>query len=102
MTGNPRERRLTSLDITSSGNTVKVEIGDHDTLSIHIRGDVSEPYSLDIRDASEGAWIEDVKTFSGSADYDDTSDRGEAWVRIRNTGGNGSGSDSADVLITAS
>jgi hypothetical protein len=99
---NPKERRKTDLDITSSGNSIILEISDYSDFGLHIRGDASEPYSVDVRDADEGSWMQDVETFSGTADYDSTSTRPEAWVRVRNTGGNGTGSDTADVYISAS
>lgn len=100
MTGNPRDIR-TDISIETSGQEAVLEIGEKKDVDIHIRGDATEAYDIQVRDTDEGSWLT-VDSVSASADYDKAYTRGEAWVRVTNTGGGNTATDTADVYISAS
>lgn len=90
-----------SIDIETSGGEVTLKLHGRTLLSIHIRGDGAADYALDVRDSQEGAWMQDVSSFTGTADYDTIEELGVSEVRLRCTTGTATAGQSADVFLSA-
>jgi hypothetical protein len=91
-----------SIDIQNAGNAVALRLLGADTVDVHIRGDDTADYAVDVR-TNGGDWIENVRsTYSGSADYDDVLKTGADELRLRCTSGTATAGDTATVTLMAS
>jgi hypothetical protein len=91
-----------TIDIETSGNAVALRLLDNNIVDLHIRGDATADYAVDVR-TNGGSWIQGVRSgYTGSADYDDVLETGAEEIRIRCTNGTGSSGDSATITLMAS
>jgi len=91
-----------TIDIEASGNTVALRLLDNNIVDVHIRGDATADYAIDVR-TNGGTWIQGVRSgYSGSADYDDVLETGAVELRIRCTNGTATAGDSATITLMAS
>ena len=96
-----KKENADTIDIETAGNTVEVETLGATVLSLAIRGDGSASYAIDAKLTRGGTWIQDVDTYTGSADYDATITTGYPKLRVRCTSGTTTAGDSADVTLSA-
>jgi len=90
-----------TIDIENAGKTVEILLQRSTVVSLHIRGDGTAEYEIDVK-KRQGTWFENAGTsYNGSADYDDVFDTGAYAIRVRCVTGTGSANDSADILLTA-
>ena len=90
-----------TIDIENSGNSVSLDTKGHTIVDVHIRGDSTADYAVDVK-SRDGSYVEAVTSgYSGSADYDDVLERGAKYVRIRCTSGTGSAGDQATISLFA-
>lgn len=88
-----------TIDIETSGNAVPLGLQGHTLVGIHIRGDATADYAVDVK-RRQGEWLEGTTTYSGSADYDDVLEEPAHELRVRCTSGAGAG-DTATVTLIA-
>lgn len=91
-----------AIDIETAGNAVALRLLGASIVDVHIRGDGSANYAVDVR-RNGGDWLQDVQgSFSGNADYDDVLETGAEEIRIRCTSGTATAGDSATITLMAS
>ena len=89
-----------TIDIENSGNAVQLDTKGHTIVDLHIRGDGTAEYAVDVK-SRDGSWVKGVTSgYSGSADYD-VLERGAKDVRIRCTSGTASANDTAEISLLA-
>lgn len=89
-----------TISIDAAGNAAPLRPLGHATVSINIRGDAPADYAVDIK-TNSGSWIQDVITYSGSADYDDVIEQPADDLRVRCTSGTAGSGDEATVTLIA-
>jgi len=92
-----------TIETTSSGNAVALDISGRTELFIHINGNAGNEFQVDVR-RTGGSWIQNVgSSFTGSANYTTESRTVAAQeVRIRCSSGSGGSSDTATITLMAS
>lgn len=89
------------IDIENAGGSASIRLLGATTVSMHVRGDAAAEYQWDAR-LRGGDWIQNVgPEYSGSADYDDVWDTGDAEVRLRCATGTGTADDQATITLSA-
>lgn len=90
-----------TIDIENSGNGVEVETNGRTIVEVAIRGDAATAYEVQWREHPNAAWVSSPKTYSGSANYDDTIETGARDIRIECTSGTGTAGQSAEIILSA-
>ncbi|MFC6973646.1 hypothetical protein ACFQL1_01540 [Halomicroarcula sp. GCM10025709] len=91
-----------TIDIESAGNAVALRLLDNNIVDVHVRGDGTADYAVDVRKNGRD-WIQGVRSgYSGSADYDDVLEFGADEIRLRCTSGTGTTDDEATITLMAS
>lgn len=100
MSDDPKQTEAT-IDIENSGNAASVLMHGATVLSIHIRGDATAEYQVDVRKRG-GDWIQNVGTeHTGASDYDEVYTTGAHEVRVRCSSGSGGADDQATITLMA-
>lgn len=97
---NVTKRKTIDIDVT--GQSVEITLHGCTHLDIVIRGDGAADYEVDIRGDDPGeTWMQGVKTYSASADYNDSFQTGAAELRVRCSTASATSGHQADVLVSA-
>jgi len=90
-----------TIDIKTAGAAVSLLLKGATTVGVHVRGDATADYAVDVRTRG-GAWIQDVTAgFSGSANYDTVIEQAAHELRLRVTSGTASAGDQATITLIA-
>jgi hypothetical protein len=90
-----------TIDIETAGNAVALRLLGNTIVDVHVQGDATADYAVDVR-RNGGDWIQDVRSgYSGSANYDDVLETGADELRVRCTSGTATANDSATITLMA-
>ncbi|GAB6863209.1 hypothetical protein ACFR97_10245 [Haloplanus litoreus] len=90
-----------TLDIENTGSAASLLLKGATLIGIHVRGDATASYAIDVRKRG-GSWIQDITSgYSGSANYDDVIEQPAHELRVRCSSGTANAGDQATVTLIA-
>lgn len=91
-----------TIDVESAGGTASLRNPGNSYYDISIDGDDVAEYVVEERARGEDSWRRaDARDFTGSADYDISTESDRLWIRVRCTGGTGNAGDQATIRLSA-
>lgn len=93
-----------TIDIESSGSSVKINLFGRTMCEVAIRGDSVADYRVDGREDKDAQWLEGVlgdPEYSGEPRYDDILETGWNQLRIYCVNGTGITDEEAEIVLCA-